>query len=362
LFLFLIFLLAHPKRSSCVCYYADPSNRRPIPTTARPLHSNSCRFLGDQLSRRAKSSGSAAPSITLDRKLQGRYLPQIQRQHRPGSVHHELLGRRRIIRRGRCHHGQVLHHHTRRPDLDLVHQVTTTVHRVLERASRQIPAQLSRVPTRHRRPSRVTLCKQQEKETFREYYRKFLTLKLQLLSVDDHIAIHYAISGLRAGVLYSHCIRDLPKNLQELYQLFEKYARSKELHQRKVQYQRKPKDPPQSSRTWTRPAQSDPGMDNRNHQQVHTIANQHPADEATHHQEYPPPPQGRGGGARGRGRGRTQQPRQFYCLFHGKDCAHPIRDCPETKATKDKMSRAQPADNQRVVAHTYHHQQPYHNE
>jgi hypothetical protein len=32
-------------------------------------------------------------------------------------------------------------------------------------------------------------------------------------SVDDQIAIHYAISGLRAGVLYSHCIRDPPKNL-----------------------------------------------------------------------------------------------------------------------------------------------------
>jgi hypothetical protein len=68
-----------------------------------------------------------------------------------------------------------------------------------------------------------------------EYYRKFLTLKSQLPSVDDQIAIHYAISGLRVGVLYSHCIRDLPRNLQELYQLFEKYARSEELHQRKVE-------------------------------------------------------------------------------------------------------------------------------
>jgi hypothetical protein len=44
---------------------------------------------------------------------------------------------------------------------------------------------------------------------------------------------HYAISGLRADVLYNHCIRDPPRNLQELYQLFEKYARSEELHQRK---------------------------------------------------------------------------------------------------------------------------------
>jgi hypothetical protein len=50
----------------------------------------------------------------------------------------------------------------------------------------------------------LSLCKQQEKETLREYYKKFLLLKSQLPSVDDHIAIHYAISGLRAGVLYSH--------------------------------------------------------------------------------------------------------------------------------------------------------------
>jgi hypothetical protein len=208
----------------------------------------------------------------------------------------------------------------------------------------------------------LSLCKQQEKETLCEYYRKFLTLKSQLPSVDDHIAIQYAISGLRAGVLYSHCIRDPPKNLQELYQLFEKYARSKELHQRKVESQRKPKYPPRSSRTWTRPSQPDSGRDSHSHQQVHNIAKQHPAGETTRRQEYPP--QGRSNGTRGRGRGRTQQPRTFYYLFHGKDCAHPTRDCPETKATRHRMSRAQPADNQRVIAHTYHHrqQQPYNNE
>jgi hypothetical protein len=134
----------------------------------------------------------------------------------------------------------------------------------------------------------LSLCKQLERETLREYYRKFLTLKSQLPSVDDQIAIHYAISGLLAVVLYSHCIRDPPKNLQELYQLFEKYARSEELHQCKVESQRKPKDPPQSSRTWTRPSPSDSGRDGRNQQQVHNIANQHPAGEAPRHQEYPP--------------------------------------------------------------------------
>jgi hypothetical protein len=205
----------------------------------------------------------------------------------------------------------------------------------------------------------LSLCKQLERETMREYYRKFLTLKSQLPSVDDQIAIHYAISGLRAGVLYSHCIRDPPKNLQELYQLFEKYARSEELHQRKVESQRKPKDTPQSSRTWTRPTQADSDRDGRNQQQVHNIANQHPTGEAPRRQEYPP--QGRGNRTRGRDRGRAQQPRRFYCLFHGEDCAHPTRDCPETKATKDRMARAQPADNPRVVAHTYQQPpQPYH--
>jgi hypothetical protein len=138
--------------------------------------------------------------------------------------------------------------------------------------------------------AKLSLCKQLKKETLREYYRKFLTLKSQLPSVDDQIDIHYAINGLRAGVLYSHCIRDPPKNLQELYQLFEKYARSEELYQRKVESQRKPKDPPQSSRTWTKPSQSDSDRDSRNHQQVLNIANQHPTGEAPRRQDYPPGP------------------------------------------------------------------------
>jgi hypothetical protein len=73
-----------------------------------------------------------------------------------------------------------------------------------------------------------------------------------------------------------------------LYQLFEKYVRSEELHQRKVESQRKPKDPPQSSRTWTGPSQPDSGRDSRSHQQVHNIANQHPIGETTRRQEYPP--------------------------------------------------------------------------
>jgi hypothetical protein len=50
----------------------------------------------------------------------------------------------------------------------------------------------------------LSLSRQLEKESLREYYQKFLLLKLKLQSVDDHIAIHYAISGLHAGQLYNH--------------------------------------------------------------------------------------------------------------------------------------------------------------
>jgi hypothetical protein len=67
-----------------------------------------------------------------------------------------------------------------------------------------------------------------------------------------------------------------------------KYARSEELHQRKVESQRKPKDTPQSSRMWMRSSQADSGRDGHNQQQVHNIANQNPASEAPRRQEYPP--------------------------------------------------------------------------
>jgi hypothetical protein len=221
----------------------------------------------------------------MARQFQGRGLPQVQRQHRPNTVYHELSSRCHIVRRGRLHDGQVLHHCPRRPDPNLVHQVAPALYRLLEKSPGQIPAQLPRYRADTDALAELSLYKQLEKETLRKYYRKFLTLKSQLPSVDDQIAIHYAISGLRAGVLCSHYIRDPPKNLQELYQLFEKYARSEELHQRKVESQMKPKDPPQSSRTWTRPSQSDSGRDSRSQQQVHNIANQHPAGETPRRQD-----------------------------------------------------------------------------
>jgi hypothetical protein len=84
------------------------------------------------------------------RQLQGRDLPQVQRQHRPGTIHHELPSRRRIIRRGRRHNGQVFYHRPRGSGLNLVHQVAPIVHRLLERTPRQVSTQLPRILTRYR--------------------------------------------------------------------------------------------------------------------------------------------------------------------------------------------------------------------
>jgi hypothetical protein len=66
-------------------------------------------------------------------------------------IYHELSSCRCIIRRGRRHDGQVIHHRPRRPSPHLVHQVAPVVHRLLEKFPGQFPTQLPRVLPRHRR-------------------------------------------------------------------------------------------------------------------------------------------------------------------------------------------------------------------
>jgi hypothetical protein len=89
--------------------------------------------------------------------------------------------------------------------------------------------------------------KQQEKGSLRDYYKKYILLKSQLPSVDDKIVIHYAISSLRAGVLYSHYTRDPHPNSKIYTSSSKKHARLEELHHRKVELQRNPKETLQSS-------------------------------------------------------------------------------------------------------------------
>lgn len=76
-----------------------------------------------------------------------------------------------------------------------------------------------------------------KKERIQDYYNKFMSLKSQLPLVEDGDAIHYVVIGLRTGHQYSHCTRDPPSSLQELYQLFKKYVRFDDLHYRKIKAQ-----------------------------------------------------------------------------------------------------------------------------
>lgn len=151
--------------------------------------------------------------------------------------------------------------------------------------------------------------------------------------MEDVISIHYTISGLRDGQLYGHCTRDTSMTLQKLYQLFEKYACSKDLHYRKVEAQRKLRDPSHTgnSKIWSRGHQ--PPSPN---QQVNNI---------NHHHQYEDPPrnydynqQSWRGGRAPRGRGRSHGPaHKPYCVFHCEDDSHSTRDCRTTKETKERM-------------------------
>jgi hypothetical protein len=85
----------------------------------------------------------------------------------------------------------------------------------------------------------LSLCRQQKKESLRDYYKKFLLLKSQLPIFDDKITIHYAISGLRACVLYNHCTTEPSQPLGVIPAFQKKNACSKELHHRKVEFHNK---------------------------------------------------------------------------------------------------------------------------
>jgi hypothetical protein len=59
----------------------------------------------------------------------------------------------------------------------MVLKTTTIVNRLMEDASRQVLAQFTRVQTQEDALAEHSLCRQQEKQTLGEYYKKFLLLK-----------------------------------------------------------------------------------------------------------------------------------------------------------------------------------------
>lgn len=99
----------------------------------------------------------------------------------------------------------------------MVYKTHIHVHRFMKRSTGKVSPRLPRVQASHRCPRRAIIISLVGKRK----PLQFLSLKSQLPSVEDSIAIHYAINGLYVGHLYSHCTRGPPSSLQELYQLFE---------------------------------------------------------------------------------------------------------------------------------------------
>ena len=151
--------------------------------------------------------------------------------------------------------------------------------------------------------------------------------------------------------LASHLSREPPRTLAELYTKMEKYARSDADHRRRVE-QRKLMRQQQG---WPQGNQSIP---RHNPQYIFLVE---PSQRTAPHPDTEPymtPPaqsfnsqpsnhrhdSNRGGKStrgRGRGRGRGQQPpdqpRKFFCHFHGAESDHTTNHCPKKKKTLDRM-------------------------
>jgi len=65
-------------------------------------------------------------------------------------------------------------------------------------------------------------CRQQQGETLRENYHKFVQLKARTPNVLEDVAIEAAIKGLRIGAFAGHLAREKPPTIEQLYNEFKK--------------------------------------------------------------------------------------------------------------------------------------------
>ena len=86
-------------------------------------------------------------------------------------------------------------------------------------------------------------CKQKEGGTLQAYYTRFLHVKAHTSNVSDSEAIRAAIKGLRTGLLATKLAKKPPTSLQQMYEKFEKYCRSKADYLRRLAEQNSSKQP-----------------------------------------------------------------------------------------------------------------------
>jgi hypothetical protein len=160
-------------------------------------------------------------------------------------------------------------------------------------------------------------CKQKDREPLRNFVRRFMQQRSQILEADGKTMIKALIKGLTPGPTASHLTRKKPKTIDELFHELEEYILSDDDHRRRVAERNK------AIETW-RPQ-------SRNPRNINNVENPQPDQNNR--------PSTRGGFApRGRGRGRgprdsritTQEIRTFIVsnmeeLIAPKDAQKPRR-------------------------------------
>jgi hypothetical protein len=68
-------------------------------------------------------------------------------------------------------------------------------------------------------------CKQNQGKALREYFHRFVQLKVKAPNVPEDVAIEAAVKGLCIGAFAAHLAREKPSTIEELYNDFEKYCR-----------------------------------------------------------------------------------------------------------------------------------------
>jgi hypothetical protein len=77
-------------------------------------------------------------------------------------------------------------------------------------------------------------CKQKDREPLRNFVRRFMQQRSQILEADERTTINALIKGLTPGPTASHLTRKKPKTVEELFRELEEYILSDDDHRRRV--------------------------------------------------------------------------------------------------------------------------------
>ena len=83
--------------------------------------------------------------------------------------------------------------------------------------------------------------KQNQGEALKDYFYKFVQMKVKAPNVPEDVAIEAAIKGLCIGPFAAHLAKEKPRTIEDLYNEFEKYYRSHNDLRRRLEEQNQSK-------------------------------------------------------------------------------------------------------------------------